>query len=424
MARLVQLLLAGVVATAFLGLTTSVPSHAAEPGYWQLTGTDKQVVPSTHVCYPIQQAMSDGSVTETTSLPCLKPTGTFAWSGTWTKPPARLVPGDKLEMTLSARISANEPRLFLGGGVWAALDVAGVRKGGVTGGALRFDEVSVSSADPQRQAQTKSSSITVPAYGFGDSQRSNTMQLRVDAKTAAWYYIYTWTVPAEPTPAPSVPLDQAVSDAVTAFVYQFDSSCFSKVVSLGNPDLYRAALEGVSISVDPALSANAVYNPGGPSITLSFDPRSEGADLNRQQTIWHEATHRIEDMNWDTLDPRSLDAEFGERNVEYMQDEVVALNLLQRIEARAQAGAPVEELRRDWDTFMDFHRQAFDMRSYGPDLGALETWTGFQVNSDDLESFYRLGGCGDAMRQIFTDAPSVDLEVPTEGIEEGTPALP
>lgn len=202
-------------------------------------------------------------------------------------------------------------------------------------------------------------------------------------------------------------LEGAAYKLLQEFLNQYQGKGFMGVVSVGNTNLYRKALTEVTVIVDTTLSAKAKYDPKGRRLILSKDPLKivtldVGARRDWGETVWHELTHRIEDSKGDIgiFD----DADYAERNVDYMTHVINSLHILEMLETKAGAGAPKDELQRLWDMFLRKMEEAGKLPSpakYPPDLKKLESWTGFKVQAEDIRKFYASGACGEALKQLF-----------------------
>lgn len=177
------------------------------------------------------------------------------------------------------------------------------------------------------------------------------------------------------------------------FMDQYAKAGFSKVVKLGDPVKYRAALVSVKIVIDPKLGSLGLYDPNTKTMTLSKDPGKVSKDqaLYLGQTIWHELTHRLEDINKD----KDGDKLYNERNTEYMTNIVdAALPVLIQMEDKANKGATESKLIEYWSNFikrMENAKKLEETIKYPPDLKLMEKWFGFKVNTSEIEKMYTEG---------------------------------
>jgi hypothetical protein len=207
---------------------------------------------------------------------------------------------------------------------------------------------------------------------------------------------------------------------MSQYMGQFQKAGFAKVSSIGNLATYRLALSDVKIEINKKLKAVAVYDPVKNKLILSADPRTV-APANRYawgETIWHEVTHKIEDNNGDIglFD----NADYAERNIDYMTHIARSMAMLERLEAKAKAGASQADLKKIWDAFVKQLNIAKNLPSpkrYPPDLNKLQKWFGFKVNEADIRKFYANGGGGAALKKLFTPAPAPK---PAVGAWQGT----
>jgi len=89
------------------------------------------------------------------------------------------------------------------------------------------------------------------------------------------------------TTKPATTLTGAAYALMKKFMTQFDSYGFAKATDLGALKIYSATLAGLTIKVDPNLTAVALYDPDSKSITFSRDPRTISPnDLAAGETVW------------------------------------------------------------------------------------------------------------------------------------------
>ena len=193
--------------------------------------------------------------------------------------------------------------------------------------------------------------------------------------------------------AATTSVQAAAYSHLVKFMSEYNATGFSKVVKIGNLTTYRTTLnEGVSVAIDPSLSAIAKYDPKTKTITFSKDPRTvDSADsLAFGETVWHELTHAIEDAHGDI---GALNSEaYAERNVDYMTNVInVALPNLSRMESHAKGGSKAASLDAYWDKFIKNMGSASKLTSkkgYPPDLETLREWFGFQVDPEQIRAMY------------------------------------
>lgn len=177
------------------------------------------------------------------------------------------------------------------------------------------------------------------------------------------------------------------------FMDQYSKAGFSKVVKLGDSIKYREALTSVKIVINPKLGSVGVYDPNSKTITLSIDPQKATNDqsLYLGQTIWHELTHRLEDMNKD----KDGDKLYNERNIEYMTNIVdAALPVLIQMEKKSNEGLTGSKLTAYWTKFLsriESAKKLEETKKYPPDLKLMEKWFGFKVNINEIEKMYTDG---------------------------------
>lgn len=201
------------------------------------------------------------------------------------------------------------------------------------------------------------------------------------------------------------PLLMSSRDLMTNHMTQYEKYMFYQAVKLGDVLLYRKALEGVSLVVNPTLGPLALYDPNDKKIELSKDPgslTSVGDKLAMGETLWHEVTHRLEDMNGDFKG--SSNPVYDERNVEYMRDVMeVALRNLCRMEDLARGGASSAQLKKYWDGFLRIMASLEkDPRFAQMKKSELKNWFDFEVDPKKIERFYADGIAGLAIQEVVT----------------------
>lgn len=196
---------------------------------------------------------------------------------------------------------------------------------------------------------------------------------------------------------------------VNNYIDQFEGSYFGEVISLGDKEIFSRAFEDVDVVYSPGLSSTARYTQAGwwsnPRIEISRDisKPSNYNDIMLSQTVWHEMIHRLEDMNGDFDTPDSGNEYYQERNVEYMQNVVMAIRYLEVLERQAKDGVSDEELSDVWDNMISRYEEAMEIESaavFKPDLNQIKEWTGFEVDPEKIMQYYLDGNASDRLQEF------------------------
>lgn len=194
------------------------------------------------------------------------------------------------------------------------------------------------------------------------------------------------------------------------YMRQYRGNSFAKIIKIGNKNTYRKALKSAKVEIDRSLSSVALYDPKTNTIKLRKDIRKikKGDRLDVGGDIWHEVTHKIEDLNgdfgfWDS------DA-YAERNIEYMTDVNIQLRKLARLEKYAKKGAPQVKLRKIWQSFLSgleaLNTNAI-LKEYPPNRSLVKDWMGFEFDLQELIDFYKSGKGGRALKQLMWNSITV-----------------
>lgn len=192
------------------------------------------------------------------------------------------------------------------------------------------------------------------------------------------------------------------------FMNQFEKNKFNQVIKLGNIETYRTELLDTNIIINTKYKEQAEYDPKSNTITLSADPSriSESDSLFIGQLIWHEVTHKIEDVNGDIGYFDST--EYAERNIEYMKNIIqVVIPKLEQLES--YNGNDNEQIKKLWNNFVKAYDEALNLpevKAYPPNKEMLKKWFGFSVDKDELLEFYKSGKGGEKIKNALTDAPA------------------
>ncbi len=244
--------------------------------------------------------------------------------------------------------------------------------------------------------------------------------------------------PAPPAPpAPPVKkwtINDAVALAVEEYIRQFEGNgpCFGRVVKLGDSAKFRAGLDEVRVTTDPAgvdPSAKAqlvTLDPGWASseappnelrvpfpVPLSVSigavggPQPGALTLDQKQTLYHEAVHQIESRHNDLRD-RSVPG--SNRNTDYLDQLVNALNQWKRQEGEVrhfdQTHNPDDRDSRSPESAQASYErleEAFrDLPlTHHPELRKLEFWAGIRIRIEDIRALYLSGACGESLKLMM-----------------------
>jgi hypothetical protein len=144
---------AGLVAVTLVFLAAfSGQKAAADPasdGYWQRENVESKAGESLSTnCYQTNASGGPGSITFTNRFVCGGEwNGTS--TGTWSDPPQRLIPGTRMEMTLSGRATASNNGITQGLVLAASFNAAPCK---YARSAVNIAELSLVSHDPARQS--------------------------------------------------------------------------------------------------------------------------------------------------------------------------------------------------------------------------------------------------------------------------------
>lgn len=157
---------------------------------------------------------------------------------------------------------------------------------------------------------------------------------------------------------------------IEEYIDQFKDYHFGKVVSIGDKNAYLNAINKVDVIYDPSLEANAEYTPeirsdginvtwSGAKITIKENITNGTGSAIIAGTLWHEVTHAIEDNNADTdKEGKSGNRDYDERNIEYMESVVRALQNLRLLEKAVDKGETNEELTKRYNEFLKLFEKA------------------------------------------------------------------
>ena len=217
---------------------------------------------------------------------------------------------------------------------------------------------------------------------------------------------------------------------------------FGSVINLGDSKTYENALNDCFLWFIPIWGSVATYfnSLGIKGIVVNTDPLSISLEAdpsgysNLGRVLYHEVTHRIEDIHGDIQDIKkeksSAEKLYAERNAEYM--EYVASTALYNL-AKAEEmvdknpNTTPEQLRVKWDGFikdMNIAKSELDeTKVFPPDLTLMKDWFGFEVDIDKILQHYASGAKGDAFKAMaeqilsekkqekpFTPVPSKEQE--------------
>lgn len=170
---------------------------------------------------------------------------------------------------------------------------------------------------------------------------------------------------------------------------------FSKWTSRGSMDIYRSALVGLVIDVNPGNlrgTANAQYLDG--VVTVRQDPRTLTAAECEAfgKTLWEEVSHSIEDGHGDVGYTDSEDRK--EARVDYMLEMDETANILTQLEDQARKGASAAKLAKIWKVYAKNVKAAYNKgvaRGYTPQPKQLREWFGWEMAPVQIKRNYLSG---------------------------------
>lgn len=210
---------------------------------------------------------------------------------------------------------------------------------------------------------------------------------------------------AAPAAAPTE--NDKVADEVETFIRQFENSCFSARVKLGDPTTFRKGLAAVKIvrktggnpqHVEYARGALFGLLPKPPNeLRLPFDPFTAKVTRDNRLSLHHEALHQLESIRGtkrDNADPRA------ERNTNYISEVVGALTTWAIYEKQIQSGVPWPNQMTPQECFRELEDAIRSAeRTWKPDPD-LQTWSGIRATFEDILALYESGDCGPALQAV------------------------
>lgn len=208
-------------------------------------------------------------------------------------------------------------------------------------------------------------------------------------------------------------LNEEAKKLVSDYLDKFQGYEFSKVASIGNKTTFLNAIDKVEVVYDTGIKETAEYCPEVRSdaldVTLSAATIKVKADLTKGEggatidhTLWHETIHAIEDTNGDfDVEGKSEIRDYDERNIEYMEVVVRALDKLREVEGYAKKGETDEQLRARYEEFLTLFNTAANApgpKAYPVDFAQLKGWMGFYVQPDKIMDHYASGAAGDRLK--------------------------
>jgi len=207
-----------------------------------------------------------------------------------------------------------------------------------------------------------------------------------------------------------------VADLLDEYLRQFErDTCFGRVIQLGDPQRFRAALRKsltlVSQSREVSKRAQAhhksyyhswaVTSPPAEMhvpFAVPLRPRPGQLPYTQVKTLYHETIHHFEYLNGVKLKEGQAGAE---RNANYLDFLISALGQWKRYEQDVMSGRrTAAEARVNYGLLVEaFNRLE---ATHGPDLAKLEAWAGIRIRLEDIRALYLRGGCpnGAVLRQI------------------------
>lgn len=205
---------------------------------------------------------------------------------------------------------------------------------------------------------------------------------------------------------PQKPLILAVQDDVAAYVQRFKGSCFERVIKLGDPEKFRAAI-GNNLGIWPnsplfyvltnAEASHQTTTGHNGIMHLRFDPSVGTRSQDQLRSMTHETVHHME-LQHDAK--RARGAPGVERNTDWMDAVGMAFGTWRLMEQQVIDGT--RSPREAWEIYRNLEDQLNALEhSHQPELGMLNDWAGIKVNLAELRRLYRSRDCGtDALRQM------------------------
>jgi hypothetical protein len=210
---------------------------------------------------------------------------------------------------------------------------------------------------------------------------------------------------------------EPINELLENFINQNQGYNFNKVIQLGDLQKYINALNSVALIIDKTIG-EALYVPAKDALGLkwpsyfSFNkvvlPKHPSLDINGAEPLWHELTHRIEDIEGD---PFNKGKAYAERNIQYMEAVEENLVWLRTAEDLAKKGASIEELKRYWQRFVKGMNRykiynLYTGKKWGPglepNLKLMKDWFGFDVDLEKIQQFYASGAAGEKLKKMVT----------------------
>lgn len=223
-ARLGGVLSLAASAVFLLSHPPAVAQQAAPAagGYWQLERTEssrREI--GGNPCYARDYAGSEDTATLTTRMVCGSTRWTSALTGSWSRPPARLEPGERLEMTVKGSVTASHEGINASGQISVDFEALPCGRTG-SGRYIAWVQVESGSRGTRLQEEEQTGIAVVPGPGRQGSRQPTEQRLQLRACMDGWqtYFIYLWTPaaasPAAPVPsaaAPAAPIPNAAAPA-------------------------------------------------------------------------------------------------------------------------------------------------------------------------------------------------------------------
>lgn len=205
------------------------------------------------------------------------------------------------------------------------------------------------------------------------------------------------------------PMKDAARELMLEMMGIYKGAYFDSVAHYGDESIYKNALDAANVKYNPKLEALAEYDPGTNTLSFSFDPSAvikTATPADRKaygEKIYHEVTHKIEDIHKDTGIFQSK--AYKERNIEYMFNVYqLAFPKLKMLEDAAIKGAPDSKLQEIWDAFLrdlENAKKLPETLAYPPDATLLKSWFGFEVSPDALINHYISTGEPKRLKEFF-----------------------
>ncbi len=212
------------------------------------------------------------------------------------------------------------------------------------------------------------------------------------------------------------------TDLLKEHLRKFNDYTFntSGVVSLGDESTYINALRAVNLVYDPSISSNAEYQPPVTNdlgqvlrpgrIVFREDISTGNVSTTMAHTLWHELTHVIENINGDDGSVYNENRDYQERNIEYMEQAVRAMDKLAQLEKSAKRGDELKDMKKYWDDFLKEFAKATQQpgpAAFPVEESKLLGWFGFKLFPEQVLKHYASGAGGDELKDMAEEVMGI-----------------